>query len=100
MHVLNNLGRGLWAVPEAPEKKKDEKKELPTGQAAAAKAVEEKVSKLGYEVKIRIVYIGPDAVLGKQRLQAIVGGFKQFNTTNLNGFTSGGITEGPQAIED
>jgi len=77
--------------PAKEEKKKEEKKEEKkedTGQSTVVKAVEEKITKLGYGVKVRIVYLGPDQDLARQRLQAIVGGFKQFNTTNLNGFAA------------
>ncbi len=96
-HVINGLFgfigelmNAFWAVPAEKEKKKEpEKKAEPsTGQQAIIKAVEEKITKLGYEVKIRICYLGPDEKTGKQRLQALVGGFKQFNTTNLNGFNA------------
>lgn len=51
-------------------------------------AIEEKSRKLGYQVKIRIVYAGNDEQTARQRMQAMVGTFKQFNTTNLNGFQS------------
>lgn len=47
---------------------------------------EKKATKLGYEVKIRIAYLGESTTNAKLRMQAIVGTFKQFNSTNLNGF--------------
>ena len=47
---------------------------------------EEKATKLGYEVKIRLVYLGQDQTDAKLNMQALVGTFKQFNSTNLNGF--------------
>jgi hypothetical protein len=87
---LGELINAFWVVPAEKEKKKepDKKTEPSTGQQAIIKAVEEKITKLGYDVKIRINYLGPDEKTGKQRLQALVGGFKQFNTTNLNGFNA------------
>lgn len=51
-------------------------------------AIEEKSRKLGYQVKVRILYAGNDEATAKMRMQAMVGTFKQFNTTNLNGFQS------------
>jgi len=51
-------------------------------------AIEEKSKKLGYQVKVRILYAGNDQQTAKLRMQAMVGTFKQFNTTNLNGFQS------------
>lgn len=47
---------------------------------------EEKATKLGYEVKIRLAYLGPSDVDAKLNMQALVGTFKQYNSTNLNGF--------------
>lgn len=47
---------------------------------------EEKATKLGYEVKIRLAYLGKSDVDAKLNMQALVGTFKQFNSTNLNGF--------------
>ena len=47
---------------------------------------EEKATKLGYEVKIRLAYLGQNDTDAKLNMQALVGTFKQFNSTNLNGF--------------
>lgn len=47
---------------------------------------EKKATKLGYQVKIRLAYLGESEVNAKLRMQAIVGTFKQYNSTNLNGF--------------
>lgn len=47
---------------------------------------EKKATKLGYEVKIRLAYLGQDQVNAKLNMQALVGTFKQYNSTNLNGF--------------
>lgn len=49
-------------------------------------AAEQKAEKLGYSVKIRAIYKGERKELIAERLNAIFGAFKQFNTTNLNGF--------------
>ena len=55
-------------------------------QTAQITAVHEKMSKLGYQMKIRILYAGEDVNVAKLRMQAVVGSFKQFNNTILNGF--------------
>ena len=47
---------------------------------------EEKATKLGYEVKVRLAYLGHSDVDAKLNMQALVGSFKQYNSTNLNGF--------------
>lgn len=60
---------------------------------------EEKAEKLGYEVKIRIAYLGHDRTDAKLNTQALVGTFKQFNSTNLNGFKSLGGTFDTSALD-
>jgi hypothetical protein len=64
-------------------------KQLNPIEQAKIKASEEKSQKLAYEVKIRIIYEGNVSLTeANMRLQAIVASFKQFNSTNLNGFVS------------
>lgn len=100
-HIALNFISALVTSPaeaKKDDKKKDEK--LSTGQQALVKAVEEKITKLGYQVKVRITYLTNDPDLAKRRLQAIVGGFKQFNTVNLNGFVTGKVKEGSDGIDE
>lgn len=52
----------------------------------ALKLIELKIMKLGYETKIRILTIAEDQITAKVKAQGIAASFKQFNTTNLNGF--------------
>lgn len=66
--------------------------ELSERDKSRIKAIEEKSTKLGYQVKIRLLYAGHDQHTAKLRMQALVGAFKQFNTTNLNGFSPKGAT--------
>jgi hypothetical protein len=68
-------GTGETKAPEVSERDK-----------SRISAIEEKSNKLGYQVKIRLVYAGHDQHTARLRMQALVGAFKQFNTTNLNGF--------------
>ncbi len=75
------------------------KKELSPGQTTLLSAVEAKAEKLGYAVKMRVCYIGQNEQAAKQRLQALVGGFKQFNTVNLNGFVGTPIIEGAEGLD-
>ncbi len=60
---------------------------------------EEKATKLGYEVKIRLVYLGKDQTDAKLNMQALVGTFKQYNSTNLNGFRQIGGTFNPADLD-
>ena len=100
IYIITTFLTALFTPPSATAGKTPDKKEISTGDQTVIKAVEEKIVKLGYEVKIRIAYLGPDEASGKQRLQAIVGGFKQFNTTNLNGFTNAKMYNSLEFIGD
>ncbi len=96
-YVLSEFFGALSSPPG--ERSVDKKVEVTTGQQALAKAAEEKINKLGYKVHIRITYLGNDPILARQRKQAILGGFKQFNTTNLNGFTQYPTKEGSSGVD-
>ena len=74
-------GVGSTAAPELSERDKTRISEI-----------EKKSTKLGYQVKIRIAYLGDNQTVAKQRMQALVGTFKQYNSTNLNGFRMSGAS--------
>ena len=111
--VFDNLGKKALRAPlvaaralavppsvEAANAKPGSKPELSPGQTTINTAVETKAQKLGYAMKIRAIYVGDNDMIAKQRIQALVGGFKQFNTINLNGFTNTGVVTGEQALEE
>lgn len=72
---------------------------LSAPEEAALKGIEEKITKLAFQTKIRFVAIARDSYSARSRIESLTGAFKQFNTTNLNGFRIEGITEEPAAIE-
>lgn len=57
----------------------------------ALKGIEQKITKLGFETKIRIMTIATDSITAKMKCQNVAAAFKQYNTTNLNGFRLGEI---------
>lgn len=61
---------------------------LPSSVEDALKGIEQKITKLGFETKIRILCIANDPVTAAVKCQTVAGAFKQFNTNNLNGFRS------------
>ena len=77
--------QALWAPP-AGGTTSDVKVEISDRAKTQISAAEEKATKLGYQVKIRLAYLGSSDINAKLNMQAIVGTFKQFNSTNLNGF--------------
>ena len=84
------IGQAFAALIKPPEisKAASSSLELSERDKGRIRAIEEKSIKLGYQVKVQILYAGPDQYTAKNRMQAMVGAFKQFNTTNLNGFTN------------
>lgn len=74
----------LWQPPE--DSKSATVKELSDRDKTRIAEAEKKAAKLGYQVKIRVAYLGESTTDAKLRMQAIIGTFKQFNSTNLNGF--------------
>ncbi|HVO86403.1 MAG TPA: DUF87 domain-containing protein [Candidatus Binatia bacterium] len=83
------VGEALAALARPPQSTAGEnKKEVSERDKSRISAIETKSTKLGYQVKIRLLYAGHDQHTARLRMQALVGAFKQFNTTNLNGFTS------------
>ena len=85
---INYISQAIGALvrpPTAPTVKAYEPNERDKTRITA---IEEKSRKLGYQVKIRILYAGNNQANARMHMQAMVGTFKQFNTTNLNGFQS------------
>lgn len=84
--VMNSAlsGKPASTLGEAPKPTV----QLAPGVEDALKQIETKSTKLGFQTKIRIVAIDRSYEAAKQRLDLVVGSFKQFNTTNLNGFVA------------
>lgn len=88
---VGQLLAALWQPPEA-SKGTTAPKELSDRNKTRIAEAEKKATKLGYRVKVRLVYLGDSTTNARQRMQAIVGTFKQFNSTNLNGFKMSGAS--------
>ena len=76
----------LWTPPSDGTGGAATTRELTDREKTRIAEVEQKSNKLGYQVKIRLAYLGEDKTAAKLRMQALIGTFKQFNSTNLNGF--------------
>ena len=83
---LGGLIAALWAPPEQGAGGTGAPKELSERDKTRISEAEKKATKLGYQVKIRLAYLGESETNAKLRMQGLVGTFKQFNSTNLNGF--------------
>ena len=96
--TLGNTSRFLQMVlwqtmkpgTEMPEAKPAEVK-LPGTVEDALKAIEYKIMKLGFETNLRVLSLANDPVTAQVKCQNVAAAFKQYNTTNLNGFKVGEI---------
>lgn len=86
MRWVGGLFEALWKPPEQGIGGAPAVKEISDRDKTRIAEAEKKATKLGYQVKIRLVYLGESTTNARLRMQALVGTFKQFNSTNLNGF--------------
>ncbi len=78
---------GLYNLVLAPfQAPAENERDISERDKSRIKAITEKNIKLGYQVQIRLVYLGSNKSTALLHMQALVGAFKQFNTTELNGF--------------
>lgn len=85
--VGTNIFPYIMKGPQVPEPARyTPPPKLSAGQELDLKMIENKLSKLGFEVKIRIVVLGDSHEEAKQKLASVVASFKQFSTASLNGF--------------
>lgn len=92
-NVVSNL---LFGAPQEVEVKKDVQLSAP--EEAALKGAEEKLTKLCFESVVRLAAITNAQELADRKLYSAIGAFKQFNTNNMNGFSSGKIINDSQLI--
>ncbi|HEU5188020.1 MAG TPA: DUF87 domain-containing protein, partial [Candidatus Saccharimonadales bacterium] len=102
-HVISSgsfgkLAMGAVKALSAPPEASGEKKEISERDKSRIAEIEKKSVKLGYQVKVRIMYLGNSATIAKSRMQAIVGTFKQFNSTNLNSLQMRHDIFGPEGL--
>jgi hypothetical protein len=96
--IFGYFTQALGALVKPPEPSSGP--ELNERERAQITAIETKSTKLGYDVKVRIAYLGSNQEIARQRVQAIVGTFKQFNSTNLNGFEGTKFSFDPDALKE
>lgn len=80
--LLLNMGKALTESPDAKPQKEVVK--LEPGQEEELSEIENKMLKLGFEFKIRVVSKAPTQLRSEQMLRDVVASFKQFTTAHLN----------------
>ena len=84
--AMGYIGQMLALLWKPPETTGGATREVSEREKTRISEIEKKSVKLGYQVKIRVAYLGHSQPIARQRIQGLVGTFKQFNSTNLNGF--------------
>lgn len=79
----------VWSE-ESKESSAGDMGPLTPGEKDVVKAVEEKISKLGFEAALRFVYIDKADAFTRSNVSAVTGALRQFNTQNLNAFKPDG----------
>ncbi len=82
----------------APASGGDDAPKLASPQEVALKGIEEKITKLGFEVRLRVLATSFDESSARSKVESMAGAFKQFNTTNMNGFKMGEVFLGDNAL--
>ncbi len=100
LNILGYLGQIFYALSTPPGESSGSAKspEVSDRDKTRISAIEEKSRKLGYQVKVRMLYLGNDETTARLRMQAMTGTLKQFNTTNLNGFMQGNASYSPDGL--
>lgn len=80
------LGTAAGRVEEASSGGEAPEIKLSGPEEAGLKEAETKITKLGFETKIRVLAMAPDAYTTRSKVESVGGVFKQFNTLHANGF--------------
>jgi len=78
--IIGGFFSAIFPADEKGGKSVSSTKQITHNQETALACLEEKANKLGYQVKIRIMYIAKTKELAIQHLRITSGAFKQFNT--------------------
>lgn len=89
--IFGNITKGMFSPVEfaTPTEKKEEAPlefRLTPVEKKVLEAVETNIGKDVFRTKMRFIYLGRREVFDKQYVSAFIGGIKQFNDHNLNGF--------------
>ncbi len=93
MLTFKRIGTPAYADPTSPQNAKPGGSATPMvrlspGQELEIKAIENKLTKMGFETTIRVVAVAGSKDMAEMRLRSIIASLKQFSTANLNGFVS------------
>ncbi|OGF19076.1 hypothetical protein A3I35_00170 [Candidatus Falkowbacteria bacterium RIFCSPLOWO2_02_FULL_45_15] len=77
----------LWGEIEAEEEKREVNMlNLRPVQKKSIEAIQQKISKIGFDIKIRFIYLAAKEVFDKRRANSFVGVMKQYTMSDLNSY--------------
>ncbi|MEY4723753.1 MAG: hypothetical protein RLZZ324_1266 [Candidatus Parcubacteria bacterium] len=87
LHVVTEM-TSIGGAAHPPEKKPEQPKimSLSPMEREALERVQQKLSKIGFMTKIRVVYAAKRDVFNKSRMTSLKGAMSQFTSSHLNGF--------------
>ncbi len=91
MNTIDNIGEFIYPLWKESKEKKDDMPSmmlhLTPGEKSSIEAIENKAGKIGFDCKIRLVYLSPNEDFNPNRVvSSVFGSIKQFSTLDLNGF--------------
>lgn len=80
------LNEPIWAEDSRPLKEGNSLALMTPGEKGVLEAIEEKISKLGFETNIRFLFVDRRDSFSPLNISATMSTFNQFNTSNMNSF--------------
>ncbi|MDP2720442.1 MAG: type IV secretion system DNA-binding domain-containing protein [bacterium] len=95
-NVATNIMRGPQPVEEP--RAGSQFVRLSAGQELTLKMLENKLSKIGFEIKIRLIAVAGSREKAETSLSGLISSFKQFSTADLNSFVAEVESPSPEQI--
>ncbi|MGC9048771.1 MAG: hypothetical protein ACP5IX_00920 [Patescibacteria group bacterium] len=88
LNILQQIGELIFLPSASPTEGKEKRTTpLSPGEYRVIEAIQNKISKIAFAVKFRVVYLGEKEVFDKARgVTGVLGAISQFNTLDMNGF--------------
>ncbi len=91
LHLLGEIKNQVMGGEHADAKKSDKAEtpkmtQLSPGERKVLEKIEEKLAKIGFMCKLRLVYVGKRNVFNKGRISQFKGALSQFTSINMNSF--------------
>lgn len=86
LSIGGNVATHIMRGPQPYEEPRPLPVRLSAGQELTLKMLENKLAKIGFETKIRLVAVANSREAAENKLAGLISSFRQFSTANLNSF--------------